>query len=143
MNLLRLIVLSIMLLASGHVHAIDDEIEAIHLRILVKRGTIAPKVIRKFEAENHLIVAVDYFNSNNERNDKLVEGDSDGYDLIMSDNFTYEAMKKVGWISNKPEDMIYWSMNIYGFIYKKELIKSPSSWKDFFDLCNSKVSNAS
>jgi spermidine/putrescine transport system substrate-binding protein len=112
-----------------------------------------PELIEKFEAEFNARISQVYFESDDLRDDMMLETDSVGYDLVLVSGISLENYRKHGWLAplekEKLENLKYvdphW-MNAFpasadyavpyfwgtlGIAYRKDLVdRPPTSWMD-------------
>ncbi len=125
------------------------------LVILNWHNYLDPKLVAQFESENNIQIRQIYFNSDEERTERLLETEGRGYDLILVAGIDLKSYIRRGWLrplaisSLKNGDQIdpYWhnrypSANGYaipfswgtlGIIYRADLLAEPLiSWQQLF-----------
>ncbi|WP_019612802.1 polyamine ABC transporter substrate-binding protein [Psychromonas ossibalaenae] len=116
---------------------------------------INPELVTQFEAEYNAKVNFVYFESDDDRDELLINTDALGYDMLMVDSVNLLSYKKLGWISafntqsapninfaqlpelsslNKRDQICApYSWGTTGIAYRKDLVAEPiTSWKQVF-----------
>ncbi len=138
-------------------YAISDEVQsqsrAQDLVLLNWSEYLDPELIKKFEKEFNANIKEVYYESDDLRDDMLLETEARGYDLAIVDGSTIDTYVKAGWV--EPLDMkllpnvkyvdkkwldsfpgvngnaapYFWGT--LGIAYRKDLVsKAPNSWLD-------------
>jgi spermidine/putrescine transport system substrate-binding protein len=124
-----------------------------HLVILNWSEYLDPELIEKFEGEFNAKVSEVYFESDDLRDDMMLETDCVGYDLILVSGIALDSYRKRGWLAPLEKDKLanikyidpHW-LNAFpasegyavpyfwgtlGIAYRKDLVEHPpTSWMD-------------
>ncbi len=116
---------------------------------------IDPELVKKFEQQFNVKVSQVYFESDDLRDDMLLETNAAGYDLIVVNGISVESYRKRGWIAPLDETQLpnlkhvdpHWRdafegtrgygvpyfWGTMGIAYRADLVEdAPTSWMDLF-----------
>ncbi|MEH6625905.1 MAG: spermidine/putrescine ABC transporter substrate-binding protein [Motiliproteus sp.] len=114
-----------------------------------------PALVSQFESENHIQIRQIFYNSDEERTERLLETEGRGYDLMLVAGIDLKAYIKHGWLRRLPLNALknghhidpYWhnrfpsakgyavpfSWGTLGIIYRTDLLSEPIiSWQQLF-----------
>jgi spermidine/putrescine transport system substrate-binding protein len=151
-QLASFILLMVLLLASAQVYATEGN----KLVILNWSEYLDPEVIADFEKETGATVTEIYYETDEMRNDMLVQSNGAGYDLVVSNGTNVGKYAKRGWLTpvtevNIPnlklvdgrwrnafpataEYAVPFMWGTLGIAYRSDKVKSPvTSWLDLFE----------
>jgi spermidine/putrescine transport system substrate-binding protein len=117
---------------------------------------IDPEVVRQFERENAATVRQRFFDSDQDRNDRLLQTDGTGFDVMVVDEGSMGMLVRRGWlqpldnaaIPNRrhvdekwlnavpegPTHGVPYTWGILGIGYREDLVaNAPTSWADLFN----------
>lgn len=126
------------------------------LMILTWSDYMDPEIIKEFEAEHNAKVTEVYFESDDMRQDMLLETDTLGYDVVMVSGSSVETYRKRGWLAPLNPSQIPHREQIYpkwltayagtevygvpyfwgtvGIAYRKDLVAHQiTSWKQLYE----------
>jgi spermidine/putrescine transport system substrate-binding protein len=159
---MRLLGINVVLLVSGFglLAGLSQSVSATEvptrkLVILTWSDYMEPELIKKFEAKYNAHVTEVYFESDDMRQDMLLETDTLGYDVVMVSGSSVEPYRKRGWLTPLNTKQIPNRKHIYpkwltayagteaygvpffwgtvGIAYRKDLVAKPiTSWKDLY-----------
>jgi len=116
---------------------------------------IDPEIVQSFEEKYQAKIKLVYYETDDARDELLIQTDGKGYDLILSDGTSISRYKKQGWIQTLPikeipnlkfinkkwqnmfKDSYQYAVPYFwgttGIAYRKDLIgREITSWKDLF-----------
>ena len=125
------------------------------LVILNWNNYLSPALIKRFELENSTQIHQIFFNSDEERTERLLETQGRGYDLVLVAGIDLNAYIRRGWLNKLPTQKIsnmkhidrYWhnrfahareyavpfSWGTLGIIYRSDLVDEPIiSWSQLY-----------
>lgn len=116
---------------------------------------IDPELVKKFELQHKIKLKQPYYDNDDNRNDMLVETNTEGYDLVIVDTPSLYAYRKAGWLEKidtskvtnyrhidrrwiesageSREYTVPYFWGTLGIAFRKDLLsKPPEKWMDLF-----------
>jgi len=128
----------------------------VSLKLLNWEEYMDPELLAEFQAESGVAVTEVFYESDEERDELLKQGNGEGYDLILVSGLMMEHYVRKGWLTALPTaikpklatiDARWWqafpAAELYavpyfwgtlGIAYRSDLVTRPiSSWREFFN----------
>lgn len=145
------LILALLLLGPGGTLAADRPVD--ELRILTWSEYMDPEIVAEFEQAHNARITFTYFESDETRNDFLLEADGADYDLVLCNGISLRGYRKRGWLA--PLEMaqmpnlrhiaprwtqafpaaeghaVPFTWGTMGIAYRRDLVSTPlDSWMD-------------
>ena len=125
------------------------------LKILIWSDYLDPEIVNEFEQKKNVDIKLNYFVSDDDRDDILQDNNAEGYDVVLVNGANLHSYIKRGWLAKIPEEKIPNKVHIknkffdlfpeshnyaipyfwgtLGIAYRSDLVDKPiNSWKDLF-----------